>query len=216
MNPAKTATQTFEPKARPDEPAPPPPSAEAKKPAASSRALIYNPGTPKPNLGLAKARPQEHHYGVPSYTVSFSPTLSLTSLQASYSDVHEQFGPFDPYQDVFFAFSPGFGFPSPSNPSVPQIASQEEWGPSIPLILASKCALFVTGFSPTDVERDVRSLESAPGVAGEFDWVLTPGVNPFGSEKWEVADFDPRVMVKVNWGVWGIRGKRREVERTDL
>lgn len=62
------------------------------------------------------------------------------------------------------------------------------------------------------MERDVRSLEGAPGVAGEFDWVLTPGVNPFGSEKWEVADFDPRVMVKVNWGIWGIRGKRREVD----
>lgn len=62
------------------------------------------------------------------------------------------------------------------------------------------------------MERDVRSLEGALGVAGEFDWVLTPGVNPFGSEKWEVADFDPRVMVKVNWGIWGIRGKRREVD----
>jgi splicing suppressor protein 51 len=72
--------------------------------------------------------------------------------------------------------------------------------------------LFVTGFSPTDVERDVRSLEGVEGVAGEFDWVVTPGENPFGSEKWEVADFDPRVMVKTNWGVWGIRGKRREVD----
>jgi len=175
-------------------------------------AILYNPPTPSPNLGIARARPADHHYGVPSYTVSYSATLSLTSLQAHYADAHAQFGPFDPYQDVFFAFSPGFGFPSPVSPEMTQIVSSTEWGPTVPLILSTKCALFVTGFSPTDVERDVRSLEWAPGVSGEFDWVLTPGVNPFGSEKWEVADFDPRVMVKVNWGVWGIRGKRREVE----
>ncbi|KAF8298253.1 hypothetical protein DL93DRAFT_2091312 [Clavulina sp. PMI_390] len=178
----------------------------------SSKAISYNPPTPSPNLGIARARPAEHHYGVPSYTVSYSPSLSLTSLQASYSDVHEQFGPFDPYQDVFFAFSPGFGFPSPTHPELKQIASPTEWGPTVPLVLSTKCALFVTGFSPTDMERDVRSLDTAEGVTNEFDWVITPGVNPFGSEKWEVADFDPRVMVKVNWGIWGIRGKRREVD----
>ncbi len=79
------------------------------------------------------------------------------------------------------------------------------------MILETKCALFVTGFSPTDVERDVRSLDGVEGVQGEFDWVLTPGVNPFGSEKWDVAEFDPRVMVKTNWGVWGIKGKSREI-----
>jgi splicing suppressor protein 51 len=178
----------------------------------ATKAISYNPPTPSPNLGIARARPAEHHYGVPSYTVSYSASLSLTFLQAPYADVHAQFGPFDPYQDVFFAFSPGFGFPSPVSPEMTQIVSPTEWGPTVPLILSTKCALFVTGFSPTDMERDVRSLEWAPEVSGEFDWVLTPGVNPFGSEKWEVADFDPRVMVKVNWGVWGIRGKRREVE----
>jgi len=79
------------------------------------------------------------------------------------------------------------------------------------MILDTKCPLFVTGFSPTDVERDVRSLDGVDGVSGEFDWVLTPGVNPFGSEKWDIAEFDPRVMVKTNWGVWGIKGKRRDI-----
>jgi len=49
-------------------------------------------------------------------------------------------------------------------------------------------------------------------VAGEFEWVITPGPNVFGSEKWEIADFDPRVMVKTNWGVWGIRGKSRDIQ----
>jgi len=81
----------------------------------------------------------------------------------------------------------------------------------VPLILETKCPLFVTGFSPTDVERDVRSLDGVEGVSGEFDWVVTPGANAFGSEKWEVAEFDPRVMVKTNWGIWGIRGKRRDI-----
>jgi splicing suppressor protein 51 len=133
--------------------------------------------------------------------------------------VHAQFqDTFDPYTDVFFLFSPGFGFPSPDPSSIDaqgnpllQIASPTEWGPVLPTLLASKCPIFVTGFSPADVERDVKSLATAPGVAGEFDWLLTPGPNTFGSDKWEVADFDPRVMVKTNWGVWGIRGKRRDV-----
>ena len=95
-----------------------------------------------------------------------------------------------------------------------QIASPTEWGPVIPALLATKCPIFVTGFSPADVERDVQSLSQAPEVAGEFDWVVTPGPNAFGSEKWEVADFDPRVMVKTNWGIWGIRGKRRDVQES--
>ena len=124
----------------------------------------------------------------------------------------------DPYSDLFFFFSPGFGFPSPESTDAEtgepllQIASPTEWGPVMPMLLASKCPVFVTGFSPTDVERDVRSLSKASDVAGEFEWVITPGPNAFGSEKWEVADFDPRVMVKTNWGIWGIRGKSRDVQ----
>ena len=79
-------------------------------------------------------------------------------------------------------------------------------------MLATRCAVFVTGFSPVDVERDIRSLEVARDVKGEFEWVITPGENAFGSEKWEVADFDPRVMVRTNWGLWAIRGKGREIK----
>ena len=58
--------------------------------------------------------------------------------------------------------------------------------------------IFVTGFSPADVERDVKWFSTAPEIAGEFDWVITLGPNAFLSEKWEVADFDPQVMVKTN------------------
>jgi splicing suppressor protein 51 len=143
-------------------------------------------------------------------------------MQCNYHEVHAQFqDTFDPYTDLFVMFSPGLGFPSPTSISdvtgepLLQIESPTEWGPVLPLLLATKCPIFLTGFSPTDVERDVKSLSVAPGVAGEFDWVITPGENAFGSEKWEVADFDPRVMVKTNWGIWGIRGKRRDVRERE-
>lgn len=179
---------------------------------------VYEPPTPAPIARLKRTRESLQRYGVPSYTVPYTPQLTITGMQANYADVHPQFmDTFDPYTDCFFLFSPGFGFPSPTSVSettgepLLQIASPTEWGAVIPALLATKCPIFVTGFSPTDVERDIKSLSQAPEVAGEFDWVITPGPNAFGSEKWEVADFDPRVMVKTNWGVWGIRGKRRDV-----
>ena len=82
------------------------------------------------------------------------------------------------------------------------------------MLLATKCTMFVTGFSPADVERDVRSLSKAPEVAGEFEWVVTPGPNEFSSLKLEVGDFDPRVQVRANWGIWAIRGKSRDVQES--
>ena len=179
---------------------------------------VYEPPTPAPIARLKRTRESLQQYGVPSYTVPYTPQLTITGMRANYSEVHAQFQEtFDPYTDCFFLFSPGLGFPSPTsvneatNEPYLQVASPTEWGPVIPQLLATKCPIFVTGFSPVDVERDIKSLSTAPEVAGEFDWVITPGPNAFLSEKWEVADFDPRVMVKTNWGVWGIRGKRREV-----
>ncbi|KAG6874274.1 hypothetical protein C0995_001499 [Termitomyces sp. Mi166 len=180
---------------------------------------VYQPPTPAPIERLKRTRSSIERYGVPSYTVPYTPQLTITGLQANYADVHAQFQhTLDPYSDLFFMFCPGFGFPSPESVSeetgepLLQISSPTEWGPVMPMLLASKCPIFVTGFSPTDVERDVRSLSTAPEVAGEFEWVITPGPNAFGSEKWEVADFDPRVMVKANWGIWGIRGKSRDIQ----
>ncbi|KAF5324765.1 hypothetical protein D9611_004558 [Ephemerocybe angulata] len=180
---------------------------------------VYQPPTPPPIPQMRRTRSSLERYGVPSYTVPYTPFLTITGMQANYADVHAQFQhTLDPYSDLFFFFSPGFGFPSPDSTDVDtgepllQIASPTEWGPVMPMLLASKCPIFVTGFSPTDVERDVRSLSTAPDVAGEFEWVITPGPNTFGSEKWEIADFDPRVMVKTNWGIWAIRGKSRDVQ----
>ncbi|KIL69619.1 hypothetical protein M378DRAFT_156843 [Amanita muscaria Koide BX008] len=182
---------------------------------------VYQPPTPAAIERHKRTRSSIERYGVPSYTVPYTPQLTITGMQANYADVHAQFQhTLDPYSDLYFMFSPGFGFPSlesvdDSGQPLLQIASPTEWGPVLPMLLASKCSVFVTGFSPADVERDVRSLSLAPGVAGEFEWVITPGPNTFGSEKWEIADFDPRVMVKTNWGIWAIRGKSRDIQQKD-
>ncbi|KAL5511220.1 MSS51 [Sanghuangporus vaninii] len=198
---------------------------EAPKSEASSESKstylpnVYEPPTPAPIPVHSRTRSSVSVYGAPSYTLPFAPQISITGIQAKYNDIHPALADsLDPYTDVFFFFCPGFGFPSASGALSPtgqpllQVNSPTEWGGTLQYLLQSKCAIFVTGFSPADVERDVRSLATAEGVAGEFDWVITPGENPFGSEKWEVADFDPRVMVKTNWGIWGIRGKRRDIK----
>ncbi|KAJ9116089.1 hypothetical protein QFC20_000762 [Naganishia adeliensis] len=171
---------------------------------------VYSPPTPRVNSETeGKGYFDTTQYGVPAYTISTSETMKLTTLQAPYESVHEQFGPFDPYTDVFFTFCPGLGFPSPTKPGTLQ--AQTEWHTMLTQVLATKCPLFITGFSPRDVERDVRSLDEVEGVKGEYDVILEPGENGFASLKWEAGDFDPRVLVRVNWGVWGIRGKRYEV-----
>lgn len=179
---------------------------------------VYEPPTPKPIARLKRTRSSVELYDAPSYTVPYTPQLTITGIQANYMAIHSQFqDSFDPFTDIFCLFSPGLGFPSMTSRSSIngkpelQISSPTEWGPVVPAMLATRCAVFVTGFSPEDVERDVRSLDGAPAVANEFEWVIHPGENPFRSEKWEVADFDPRVMVKTNWGIWAIRGKGREI-----
>jgi splicing suppressor protein 51 len=191
-----------------------------------------------------KLEQEGSQYGVPSATVMVTPQLKLVSVQSTYEEVHAQFGPFDPYQDIFFAFSPGLGFPDQSliasrQPGdAPLVQAQTSWHKALLQILETKCGLFFTAFSPTDLARDVSALygtqpptaapnapseypstvtlptEPVPpieGVTDEFDLILTPGQNPFGSRKWEIAEWDPRVAVKTNWGMWGIRGKRYEV-----
>ncbi|KAK6907793.1 hypothetical protein I203_101794 [Kwoniella mangroviensis CBS 8507] len=235
---------------------------------------------------------EEGGWGVPSYTLNYNQRLSLTSIRAPYEQIHEQFGPFDPYTDVFFAFSPGFGFPHqpllekitkggkgqitfdraeevnkseagataedaanayspaevdggeskdvPYAPPETLVQAQTTWRRPLQQILETKCPFFFTAFSPLDLQRDVSALfgtnppsasspgsavrefpdyvalptgpiEPIEGVTDEFELVLTPGVNPFGSLKWEIAEWDVRVGVKTNWGTWGIRGKKYDV-----
>ncbi|KAI0256729.1 zinc-finger of mitochondrial splicing suppressor 51-domain-containing protein [Lactifluus subvellereus] len=221
---SETTSETASASSTPQEETPasfPPTKSEEEKPVYLPN--VYEPPTPAPIARHKRTRSSIERYGIPSYTVPYTPQLTITGMQCNYHEVLAQFqDTFDPYTDLFFMFSPGFGFPSPTSISdvtgepLLQIESPAEWGPVLPLLLATKCPIFVTGFSPADVERDVKSMSLAPGVAGEFDWVITPGENAFGSEKWEVADFDPRVMVKTNWGVWGIRGKRRDVRERSV
>ncbi|GJJ12078.1 hypothetical protein Clacol_006319 [Clathrus columnatus] len=151
--------------------------------------------------------------GIPSYTLPHTPLLSLTALRTLYTQpIHDELGPFDPYTDVFVLFAPGLGYKSPTVPNKLQITSPNEWGGVIPLLLSTRCVILGTAYSPVDVERDIQAIETTDGVAGEFDWIITPGKNEFGSERWEVADFDVRAMVKINWALWAIRGKTREVQ----
>ncbi|WFD42421.1 translational activator for mitochondrial COX1 [Malassezia psittaci] len=232
------------------------------------------------------------NFPFPARSIAVSPGLTITVIQATYERVHPFMEPFDPYTDAFFAFAPGFGFPSeiaveetarlraeerederkmkaaretfyakhapvsdetmesvpnsgyrPSevakNPAggdtpaaepdpevmafrpkqgqftavqtAPIVQAQREWAQSLGQILSTRCPLFISGFSPADVERDVLAFESVDGVSGEFDWLLTPGENAFSSQQWAIADFDTRIAVKANWGLWAVRGKRYDI-----
>ncbi|KAJ7702311.1 zinc-finger of mitochondrial splicing suppressor 51-domain-containing protein [Mycena rosella] len=225
---------------QPSTPSPPDPAQTPDKPAETTvpakldplkelqNRTEYLPNVYKPPAPMAIDRQKYtrnaiNRYGVPSYTTPYTKELTVTGLRTNYIDVHHHFSEtLDPYSDVFFFFSPGFGFPSETSfaedgeTPLPQIASPTEWGPVLPALLESKCPIFVTGFSPADVERDVRSLSEAPDVAGQFEWVVTPGPNTFGSEKWEIADFDPRVMIKANWGIWAIRGRSKDIQERSM
>lgn len=295
-----------------------------------------------------KTRRSEYGPRAPSRTIVVSEGLTMTYIQCPYEEVHHQLEPFDPYTDVFFAFSPGFGFPSqkaydrpkseedgvdgaaasqssaatgtastssaPSSPpptkikkeptpggqldpvaasfesrqetesterpsqpgELPQASStlsyqrggaeapadaaskeqntekmasqhvnaqaeaaaaavgadtmtpgavpsstlpalppllqaQSEWAQALTQILSTKVPLVITGFSPADVRRDVEAFESVQGIRGEFEWLVTPGENVFGSLSWIIADFDVRVGVRSNWGIWAVRGKRYDL-----
>ncbi|KAF8184899.1 zinc-finger of mitochondrial splicing suppressor 51-domain-containing protein [Mycena galopus ATCC 62051] len=184
---------------------------------------VFKPPPPMPIDHQKYTRNAINRYGVPSYTTPYTKELTVTGLRTNYLDVHRHFSEsLDPYSDAFFFFSPGFGFPSENSfaedgvTPLPQIASPTEWGSVLPLLLESKCPIFVTGFSPADVERDVRSLSEAPDVAGQFEWVVMPGPNTFSSEKWEISDFDPRVMIKANWGIWAIRGRSKDIQERSM
>lgn len=83
---------------------------------------------------------------------------------------------------------PASEHPETGVPQDPIPQSQTNWHEALLQIMETKCALFCTGFSLADVERDVLALDQTDGVAGEFEWVLNPGENPFASLKVDVAD----------------------------
>ncbi|CAH7676258.1 hypothetical protein BY996DRAFT_4574952 [Phakopsora pachyrhizi] len=175
-----------------------------------------------------------------AFSLPVSPTLTIHTIQAAYREVHAKLLPFDPYTDVYFAFSPGFGFPTVPILNKSSFSSEEDddemrkervtnealldasrvqletnWNEDVKMILETGCGLFGGGFSPADVERDVIALETVEGISDRFEWLLNPGSNVFSSLKWEIAEFDPRVAVKTNYAIWGIRGKKFELDRVE-
>ncbi len=100
---------------------------------------VYQPPTPNPIERLRHTRSSPRAiWKSRRYTVPYTAQLTITGMQANYADVHAQFQhTLDPYSDVFFFFSPGFGFPSPDSfagngEPLLQIASPTEWGPCAP------------------------------------------------------------------------------------
>ena len=55
---------------------------------------------------------------------------------------------------------------------------------------------------------DPERYEVVPvGITTDGRWVLAEG----DPQQWAIADFDPRVAVKANWGLWAVRGKRYDI-----
>ncbi|KAF9583071.1 translational activator for mitochondrial COX1 [Lunasporangiospora selenospora] len=128
--------------------------------------------------------------------------LTFVYDNSRYEAYHAEAGPFNPYYDVFFLFSPGLAHP----------ATKDMWKPTIPLLLDTKCAIFGTGFDEQDVMNDVNEIDSA---GYELDWLMKPRENAFRSLKHEVNLTDVRQSAQCNWGIWGIRGRRYDVKSAE-
>lgn len=113
----------------------------------------------------------------------------------------QDFMPYDPYLDAFFCFHPGLGAPEAMN----------QWEKSVPGLLESKCAVFVTGFHEQDMMRDWNWLNSK--YADKMDVLLEPTKNLFGSTKWEANDLNPSEVYQFNQQLFGFRGKRYHAVR---
>ncbi|KAJ2004584.1 translational activator for mitochondrial COX1 [Coemansia thaxteri] len=134
-------------------------------------------------------------------TIAVSSRLALKYHKGYFHDVIWNFAPFDPFTDIFFLFSPGLG----------HAKGRAGWQATVAKLLETKCPIFATGFHQEDMDSDVAALTEDFG--DEMDWLLKPRVNPFGSLK---RDFGIRNLGEwaiANWGIYGIRGKRYEVQR---
>jgi mitochondrial splicing suppressor protein 51 len=113
----------------------------------------------------------------------------------------QDFMPYDPYLDVFFLFHPGLGAPE----------AMDQWEKTIPGLLESKCAVFVTGFHENDSKRDWEWLHTKFG--DKLDVLMEPVTNIFGSTKWELNDLNPLEVYQFNQRLFGFRGKRYHAVR---
>ncbi|GJJ70371.1 mitochondrial splicing suppressor protein 51 [Entomortierella parvispora] len=146
---------------------------------------------------------------IPPHTKSKEPhqhvhyeQMTFVYDSSRYESYHAEAGPFNPYYDVFFLFSPGLSHP----------ATKEMWKPTLPLLLDTKCAIFGTGFDEKDVMNDVNEIENS---GFELDWLMKPRENAFRSLKHEINMTDVRQSAQCNWGIWGIRGRRYDVKPSD-
>lgn len=173
-------------------------------------------------------------FGYKGWSRSVGPQLTLSGIQASWEALHDAFHPYDPFTDIFFNFHPGLGFPSMLPASArpteglgerrnevvefreytPQIDA--EWATAFNKMLSTKCPIVCTAFGHADIKRDVDALLNSKEVTEEWESVIEPADNVFGSQRWEVAEFDTRVMIKSNWGLWGVRGRRYDVQSVDV
>ncbi|KAJ2781350.1 translational activator for mitochondrial COX1 [Coemansia javaensis] len=133
-------------------------------------------------------------------TIVVSSRLALKYHKSYFHDAIWNFAPFDPFTDIFFLFSPGIGHPR----------ARAGWQPTIDKLLETKCAVFATGFHERDMECDVDALTEDFG--DRMDWLLHPRQNPFASQKRDFGIRNLREWAISNWGIYGIRGKRYEVQ----
>ncbi|ANZ75148.1 BA75_02105T0 [Komagataella pastoris] len=114
----------------------------------------------------------------------------------------QDFFPYDPYLDCFFLFHPG-------------LASKEandQWKKSIPGLLDSKCAIFVTGYHQQDIDNDYEWLLN--NYDKDLDILFEKRSNLFGSTKWELNDLNPQEVFQFNQQIFGFRGKRYHATKT--
>ncbi|KAJ2456018.1 translational activator for mitochondrial COX1 [Coemansia sp. RSA 2336] len=133
-------------------------------------------------------------------TIVVSTRLVLKYHKSFFHDAIWNFAPFDPFTDVFFMFSPGIGHPK----------ARSGWQPTVEKLLETKCAVFATGFHEHDMQTDVQALNEDFG--DKMDWLLEPRENPFASLKRDFGIRNLREWAISNWGIYGFRGKRYEVQ----
>jgi mitochondrial splicing suppressor protein 51 len=128
--------------------------------------------------------------------------MTIETYPEKFQVLHDQeiFQPFDPYTDVFFMFSPLFHSEELS----------ADWAPVIPLLLKTKCSIFVTDSQEQAMEQTINWVTQRFGP--ELDEVLKPGLNEFRSLKMEVDLFNLDSIHQKNMYIWGFRGKRYQVQ----
>ncbi|EMR11003.1 hypothetical protein PNEG_00604 [Pneumocystis murina B123] len=146
----------------------------------------------------------KHDSNSDSIVENFSPNLIFSTYSKYYHELHEkgEFGSFDPCFDIFYLPNPAIGNTYPSS-----------WNKTIKYLLETQCAIFITGCSLEDIQRDINFLKKK--YENDYDVLLKPIENRFKSIKWDVSILDPRDMIQANAYISGFRGKKYELQLID-